>query len=73
MAIEAMIHIHPNAYHRGYRDFRKGNLDMPYRKDTLWEKEWIRGFNAAYFMNLKYITDSRYKGINHTSTKRINP
>ena len=54
MAIEAMQHIHENAYHKGYRDFCHGNLDNPFRKDTLFAKEWQRGFNAAYFVNLEY-------------------
>lgn len=49
-------HIHANAYHRGYRDWAKGKLDDPYRKGSLFSKEWQRGQNAAYFANLERIS-----------------
>ena len=54
MAIEASQHIHEQAFHKGRKDFRYGRLDNPFRKGTLWAKEWERGFNAAYFSNLEY-------------------
>ena len=53
-AIQPIQHIHEHAYNKGYRDFRNGNLDNPFRKGTLFSKEWQRGFNAAYFANLEY-------------------
>jgi hypothetical protein len=39
------------AYERGYADFFKGNLTSSYRGILL--KEWLRGFNTAYFENMK--------------------
>ena len=39
------------AYERGYADFFKGNLTSTYRGMLL--KEWLRGFNTAYFENMK--------------------
>lgn len=39
------------AYERGYADFFKGNLTSTYRGMLL--KEWLRGFNTAYFDNMK--------------------
>jgi hypothetical protein len=48
-------HIHEKAYYRGYRDFLHGKLEDPYRKHSLLSKEWQRGQNAAYFVNLKFL------------------
>lgn len=39
------------AFERGYADFFKGNLTSTYRGMLL--KEWVRGFNTAYFDNMK--------------------
>jgi hypothetical protein len=39
------------AYERGYADFFKGNLESTYR--GMLRKEWARGFNTAYFENMK--------------------
>tara|TARA_E500000318_G_scaffold99031_1_gene100796 strand:- start:543 stop:740 length:198 start_codon:yes stop_codon:yes gene_type:complete len=35
-------------YNKGYSDFFNGNLNSPYKGDVQ-QKEWQRGFNAAYF------------------------
>lgn len=48
-------HLHEKAYYRGYKDFIHGKLDDPYRKYSLYSKEWQRGQNAAYFVNLRML------------------
>lgn len=50
-------HLHEKAYYRGYKDFIHGKLDDPYRKHSLYSKEWQRGQNAAYFVNRRMLKD----------------
>jgi len=38
-------------YEQGYADFFRGVLTSCYRPRSFYEKEWLRGFNAAYFIN----------------------
>lgn len=40
-------------YFEGYEAFQLGILDCPFTADTQKYKEWMRGFNTAYFDNLK--------------------
>jgi hypothetical protein len=44
-----------NAFTEGYEAFLKGNLICPYRPMRMFSREWHRGFNTAYFDNLKKI------------------
>lgn len=44
-----------NAFTEGYEAFLKGNLICPYRPMRMFSREWHRGFNTAYFENLKKI------------------
>jgi hypothetical protein len=39
-------------YYEGYEAFRVGLLDCPFQINTQKYKEWMRGFNDAYFENL---------------------
>lgn len=56
------------AYEKGYSSFLivekndKGfyyNPPNPYMKNTLYNKEFTRGFNKAYFDNLKGVNNAR--------------
>ena len=40
---------------KGYRAFHTGRITNPYKLTTACYKEWERGFNKAYFENLKRI------------------
>ena len=42
-------------YNRGVVDFKKGRTVNPFSDDTMLYREWERGFNAAYFENLKEV------------------
>jgi hypothetical protein len=39
-------------FESGYYAFSKGWLDNRYHPDSMAGKEWLRGFNQAYFDNL---------------------
>ena len=41
------------AYDMGYKAFCKGYFDSPYKEGTVLLKEWQRGFDTAYFDNIK--------------------
>ena len=41
----------------GYTSFYKGWLVNPYNPDSVAGKEWLRGFNFAYFERIHYLTN----------------
>lgn len=43
------------AFSIGRASFFNGVLDCPYKGGSMLEKEWNRGFNTAYFDNLKRV------------------
>lgn len=45
-------------FNDGYDAFWRGHLLNPYRAGTMKHKEWLRGQNAAYFDNLKYLENA---------------
>lgn len=40
-----------NAFKVGYKAFKQGKLDCPFEENTYFAREWLRGFNTAYFNN----------------------
>ena len=40
---------------KGYKDFTSGKIINPYNLNTYRHKEWERGFNKAYFEQLKRV------------------
>jgi hypothetical protein len=40
-------------FNEGYKAFKEGNLDNPYKKNTKENREWDYGFTKAYFANLE--------------------
>ena len=44
-----------NIVDKGYKAFWRGNLINPYNIGTYRNKEWERGFNKAYFEQLKKV------------------
>lgn len=40
-------------YLEGYEAFRIGHVECPFTVNTQKYREWMRGFNDAYFDNLK--------------------
>jgi hypothetical protein len=43
-------------FEKGGYAFKRGWLGNPYDPETIQGKEWQRGFNSAYFDNLKRFT-----------------
>lgn len=52
-----------DAYKIGYRAFFEGRLDNPYPEDTWFGKEWIRGFNTAYYKGKEKAPQSLTAGL----------
>jgi len=42
---------------KGYKDFRQGRVVNPFPSDTMQYREWERGFNKAYFDQVKRVRD----------------
>lgn len=42
-------------FNEGKKDFKVGQLVNPYNPDTTRYREWERGFNSAYFVNLEVL------------------
>ena len=42
-------------FEKGYTDFKHGRVFNPFHKDTMQHREWLRGFNKAYFEQLKRV------------------
>lgn len=49
-------------YEKGYADFWKGRIGNPFHKDTMQHREWDRGFNTAYFEQLKKVQGNELRG-----------
>jgi hypothetical protein len=49
-------------YEKGYSDFKKGRLLNPFHEDTMQFREWNRGFNVAYFEQLKKVKEYEARG-----------
>jgi hypothetical protein len=41
------------AFNEGYKAFKEGNLDNPYKENTKESREWEYGFTKAYHQNLE--------------------
>lgn len=39
-------------FQQGAKAFKQGDMKCPYRLDSMQAREWQRGFNSAYFLNL---------------------
>ena len=48
-------------HEKGYNDFKHGRVFNPFHKDTMQHREWLRGFNKAYFEQLKKVKQYEYK------------
>ena len=48
-------------YEKGYHDFKHGRVFNPFHKDTMQHREWLRGFNKAYFEQLKRVKEYELK------------
>ena len=40
-------------FSRGEEDFKRGNVTSPYKENTTTHREWMRGFNRAYFAKIE--------------------
>ena len=47
---------------KGYKDFTSGRIINPYNLNTYRHKEWERGFNKAYFEQLKKVKGYEARG-----------
>tara|TARA_B100000780_G_scaffold253427_1_gene201025 strand:+ start:636 stop:887 length:252 start_codon:yes stop_codon:yes gene_type:complete len=45
-------------YNMGYDGFRYNRHVNPFHKDTMQYREWNRGFDKAYFDNMKRVKDN---------------
>ena len=48
-------------FEKGYTDFKHGRVFNPFHKDTIQCREWLRGFNKAYFEQLKRVKGNELK------------
>ena len=48
-------------HEKGYHDFKHGRVFNPFHKDTMQHREWLRGFNKAYFEQLKRVKEHELK------------
>ena len=48
-------------HEKGYNDFKHGRVFNPFHKDTMQHREWLRGFNKAYFEQLKKVKQYEHK------------
>ena len=44
-------------HEKGYKDFRRGVVVNPFPSDTMQYREWERGFNQAYYEQLKRVKE----------------
>tara|TARA_R100000935_G_C2716446_1_gene116191 strand:- start:99 stop:350 length:252 start_codon:yes stop_codon:yes gene_type:complete len=42
----------------GYDSFKYGRVTPPFHKDTMQFREWNRGFNTAYYENVKRVKEN---------------
>ena len=49
-------------YEKGYTDFKRGRVGNPFHQDTMQFREWNRGFNAAYYEQLKRVKEYEARG-----------
>ena len=49
-------------FEKGVLSFRKGKVRSPYPLNTMQHREWERGFNSAYFVNLKRVNKYEARG-----------
>ena len=42
-------------FEKGYHAFKRGIISSPFSFNTTQYREWQRGFNSAYFANLKKV------------------
>jgi len=49
-------------YDKGYADFNKGRVGNPFAEDTMQYREWERGFNTAYYDQLKRVQQYDIRG-----------
>ena len=40
-------------YEKGHTAFKRGHVASPFKTDTMQYREWLRGFNSAYFKNME--------------------
>ena len=48
-------------FEKGYTDFKHGRVFNPFHKDTMQCRECLRGFNKAYFEQLKRVKGNELK------------
>jgi len=55
-----------NNFEFGKKSFYKGNVNSPFNSNTHKDREWNRGFNNAYFENLKRVKEREARGRSQT-------
>ena len=45
-------------YQQGYYAFKRGGQVNPFHSDTMQFREWNRGFNTAYYENVKRVKEN---------------
>ena len=44
-------------YNQGITAFKRGKLTVPFSENTMQAREWQRGFNSVYYIQLERIKD----------------
>ena len=42
-------------HQRGFKDFYRARISNPFNSNTMQHREWQRGWNTAYFENLRKV------------------
>ena len=48
-------------FQKGYDSFKRGRMKNTFHPNSMQSREWDRGFNSAYFQNLKKVKNYEYR------------
>tara|TARA_R100001510_G_C7590848_1_gene160611 strand:- start:405 stop:626 length:222 start_codon:yes stop_codon:yes gene_type:complete len=48
-------------FQKGYDSFKRGKVKNPFHPNSMQYREWCRGFNSAYFQNLKKVKNYEFR------------
>lgn len=61
------------AYQWGYNCFVKGLMSSPFKRDSMTDLEWHRGFSAAYYQNIDFLNGKGGKPTQFKEAPRNTP
>ena len=48
-------------FEKGVQSFKRGRVRSPFNLNSMQYREWLRGFNSAYFDNLKKVKNYEFR------------